>query len=315
MNQLLKEGLNRVEFNSSGCKLIGNLYCPVSFDPNKKYSTIVIAGPMATVKEQAAGTFAEKLSRKGYLALAFDFRTQGESEGNPKNYENPFNKAEDIQNATSYLSTLDCVNKESIGVLGICAGGSYVTHAAVSDRRVKALATVNGFLSLREFVGYNPLVTDEIRAALLKRSNDDRQKFYDTGISENGDILMPEATSAEELPDSFPDDDKRDVFDYYYTRVDACWPNFNRSFSSMSYEALIKSNALDYAKDLAIPYLGVVGSEAITKPYAERFIEEMTHDNRKLKIIDSARHVPTYANDEYVDQAIDALHDFYSKNI
>jgi fermentation-respiration switch protein FrsA (DUF1100 family) len=315
MDNTLTEGLNRVEFNSCGLKLIGNLYCPAPFDSNKRYSAIVTAGPMGTVKEQAAGVFAEKLSKKGYLTLTFDFRTQGESEGSPKNYENPFNKGEDIQNAISFLGTLKCVNKDSIGTLGICAGGSYVIHASVSDRRVKALATVNGFLSLREFTGYNPLVTDEIRAVLLKRSNDDRQKFYETGVSEKADILMPDAVSAEELPAAFPDDDKKDIFDYYYARVDRCWPNFDHRFSTMSYEALIKSHALDYAKDLAIPYLGVAGSEAITKPYAERFIAEILHDYKELKIINSARHVPTYANDEYVDQAIDALHAFYSKYI
>ncbi len=315
MNAELSKGLNRIEFTSCGLKLIGSLYCPSPFNSNEKYSTLLIAGPMGTVKEQAAGTFAEKLSKMGYITLTFDFRTQGESEGTPKNYENPFNKSEDIQNAISYLCTLSCVNKDSIGALGICAGGSYVIHASVSDRRVKAVATVNGFLSLREFTGYNPMVTDDIRATLLKRSNDDRQKFYETGVSENADILMPEANSAEELTIAFSEDDKKDIFDYYYARVDECWPNYSKNFATMSYEALIKSHALDYAKDLSIPYLGVVGSEAITKPYAERFIAEMTHENKELKIIDSARHVPTYANDEYVDQAIDDLDTFYSKNI
>ena len=59
---------------------------------------------------------------------------------------------------------------------------------------------------------------------------------------------------------------------------DTGWPNYDHKFATMSYEALIKSHALDYAKDLAIPYLGIVGSEAITKPYAERFIAEMIHD-------------------------------------
>ena len=270
---------------------------------------------MGTVKEQAAGTFAEKLSQKGYITVAFDFRTQGESEGSPKNYENPFNKSEDIQNAVSFLRTFDCVNNNSIGAVGICAGGSYVIDASVSDRRVKAVATVNGFLSLREFTGYNPFVTDEIRAALLKRSNDDRQRYFETGISENADILMPDATSVEELAIPFSDDDKRDIFDYYYSRVNTCWPNYSHKFATMSYESLIKSHALDYAKDLAIPYLGIVGSEAITKPYAERFSAEILHENKELKVIESARHVPTYDNEKYVDQAIDALQTFYSNHI
>lgn len=270
---------------------------------------------MGTVKEQAAGTFCEKLSNKGYLTLTFDFRTQEESEGTPNNYENSFNKSDDIQNAISYLCALSCVNRDSIGTVGICADGSYVVQASVSDRRVKALATVSGFLSLREFTGYIPVITDEIRAHLLKRSNDGRKNFCDTGTSENADILMPEADSAEELDIAFAENDKKDIFEYYYFRVDSCWPNYSRNFATMSYEALIKSHALDYAKDLAIPYLGVVGSEAFTRTYAERFTAEITHDDKQLVIVDAARHVPTYADEKYIDQAIDALEAFFTKNI
>jgi fermentation-respiration switch protein FrsA (DUF1100 family) len=71
----LSSGQNKVEFLSNGTKLVGNLFCPAPFNPSLQYSAIVVAGPMGTVKEQAAGTFAEKLSNKGYIALAFDFRT------------------------------------------------------------------------------------------------------------------------------------------------------------------------------------------------------------------------------------------------
>jgi uncharacterized protein len=209
-NQL--EGLNRIDFVSCQSKLVGNFYCPPSFTSDGRYSAIVAAGPLGTVKEQAAGVFADKLARKGFITLAFDFRTQGESEGNPPNYENPFNKSEDLQNAVSYLRSMDCVDPERVGVVGICAGGSYCVHAAVSDRRIKALATVNGYLSLREFVGYNPAMTDEVRAALLNRSNEDRQNFFETGITDNSDILMPDVGSAEELPIPVSDDDKRDIF-------------------------------------------------------------------------------------------------------
>jgi hypothetical protein len=159
------------------------------------------------------------------------------------------------------------------------------------------------------------VMTDEVRAALLNRSNKDRQNFFETGVSENSDILMPDVGTAEELPIPVSDDDKRDIFDYYYTRVKECWPNYNHRFASMSYEALIKSNALDFAKDLAIPYLGVVGSEAITKPYAERFVAEILHEDKHLHVIDSARHVPTYANEEYVNQAVDLLNAFYVQEI
>ena len=87
--QPLKPGKNTVEFYSDGLKLVGNLYCPEDFNSEKTYPAVVVGGPMATVKEQAPGVFAEQLAGRGYLALAFDYRYYGESEGEPRFYENP----------------------------------------------------------------------------------------------------------------------------------------------------------------------------------------------------------------------------------
>ena len=154
---------NPVTFKSGGVNIAGNLYCPDDFTASKRYPAIVAAGPMATVKEQAAGVFAKALSEKGFIALAFDYRTYGESEGEPRQYENPVNKTEDIQNAISFLSAHENVDSEGIGALGVCASSSYIATALASDRRVKAFGTVSAFFSLREFCLTNPFVTDEQR--------------------------------------------------------------------------------------------------------------------------------------------------------
>jgi fermentation-respiration switch protein FrsA (DUF1100 family) len=307
----VKAGKNTVRFNSFGDTVVGNLYCPSDFDKDGKYLAITVAGPLGTVKEQAGGVFAQKLAEKGFVALVFDYRTQGESEGVPKNYENPFRKAEDIENAINFLRTLEFVERDRIGSLGICAGGSYSVHAIASERRVKAFASVNPYFSLREFTGYNPMVTDEIRDGMLKKSNEASQIFFESGVTESSNMLYPDTSELENLP--FPEADAKDIQDYYYDRVDTCWPNFSRDTADMSYEALVKSHALDYAKDLAIPYLGIVGSEAITKSYTERFFDEILHDRKEIKVIEGARHVQTYDEDRYVDQAIQYLVEFYSK--
>ncbi|MDA9982517.1 alpha/beta hydrolase [Gammaproteobacteria bacterium] len=306
----MKAGKSKVHFDSFGDTVVGDLYCPNDLDLARKYFAITVAGPLGAVKEQAGGVFAQKLAEKGYVALVFDYRTQGESEGVPKNYENPFRKAEDIENAISFLRTHDFVERDRIGSLGICAGGSYSVHAIVSERRVKAFASVNPYFSLREFTGYNPMITDEIRDGMLKKSNEAAQKFFESGTTECSNMLYPDTSELENLP--FPEADAKDIQDYYYDRVDTCWPNFSRDTADMSYEALIKSHALDYAKDLAIPYLGIVGSEAITKPYTERFFDEILHDKKEIKVIEGARHVPTYDEDQYVDQAIQHLVGFYA---
>jgi len=304
----LRPGKNKIKFNSAGVKLAGNLHCPDDIDSAAGRTAIVVSGPLATVKEQAAGRFAEKLGQAGFIALAFDFRTQGESIAEPTNYDNPANKGEDIQNAVSFLGTLDGVGK--IGSLGICAGASYSMHGIVSDRRVKAFASVVGHFSLREFTGYNELITEDLRAQLLQLSNNARQQYFETGESEQSNIIYPDAKSQDDLP--FPGGDAEDIFDYYYKRGSNEWPGFNAQLATMSYEALIKSNALDLAKELAVPYLGIVGSEAFSTPYTERFFSDVPHENKATYVIEGARHVQAYDIDEYIDQSIQRLTDFYS---
>ena len=51
---------------------------------------------------------------------------------------------EDFRCAADYLVTLDYVDEDRIGVLGICGGGGYAANAAMTDRRFKALGTVTG---------------------------------------------------------------------------------------------------------------------------------------------------------------------------
>lgn len=64
-----------------------------------------------------------------------------------------------------------------------------------------------------------------------------------------------------------------------------------------------------------MPYLGIVGSEAITREYTDRFLSEIKHDNKSVKVIDGGRHVPTYDKDIYVDQAVEHLSSFYKASL
>ena len=54
------------------------------------------------VKEQVAGSYAERLSESGFVTLALDHRHFGESEENQGEHEDLLKKMEDFKNALSF---------------------------------------------------------------------------------------------------------------------------------------------------------------------------------------------------------------------
>jgi uncharacterized protein len=92
---------------------------------------------MTGVKEQVAGSYAERIAKAGFVTLALDHR-HFESEGEPRQHEDPAEKMEDFKNVVSFMSTLKDIDRERIGVCGISMGGGYMLQLAAFDRRVKA---------------------------------------------------------------------------------------------------------------------------------------------------------------------------------
>src|SRR5688572_31280090 len=139
-----KTTVQAVTFKKDNLNLAGNVFLPAGFDKNKKYPAVVVVHPGGGVKEQTAGLYAQQLAENGFVALAFDASHQGASEGLPRFLDNPINRVGDIYSAVDYLVTLPYVDSNSIGGLGICAGSGATVKAAMTERRIKALATISG---------------------------------------------------------------------------------------------------------------------------------------------------------------------------
>jgi hypothetical protein len=98
---------------------------------------------MGAVKEQSADVYASNMAERGFITLAIDISFWGESEGEPRNAVAPDIYAEDFSAAVDFLGTRPFVDRNLIGVIGVCGSGSFVISAAKIDPRMKAIATVS----------------------------------------------------------------------------------------------------------------------------------------------------------------------------
>src|SRR3974390_1511153 len=121
----------------------GNLFIPKGMDLNTSHPAIIVGHPMGAVKEQSANLYAQKMADHGFVTLSLDLSFWGESEGQPRNAVLPDVYAEDFSAAVDFLGTRPFVDRNRIGVIGVCGSGSFVIRPPKIDPRMKAIATVS----------------------------------------------------------------------------------------------------------------------------------------------------------------------------
>ncbi len=137
--------IKHVTYRNLGWESAADIYLPPNFDETRKYPAVVSTHPIGSCKEQTSGNvYAAALARAGYVAIAFDASFQGQSGGQPRFIEDPAIRVSDIRFAIDYLVTLPYVDAERIGAIGVCGGGAYTIHAAMTDHRIKALVSITG---------------------------------------------------------------------------------------------------------------------------------------------------------------------------
>ncbi|MEB2646150.1 alpha/beta hydrolase [Pseudomonas canadensis] len=136
--------VEKVTFNNQyGMTVAGNLFVPKHLAPSSKNAAIIVGHPMGAVKEQSANLYATKMAEQGFVALSLDLSFWGASAGEPRNAVLPDLYSEAFSAAVDYLGTRPMVDRERIGVIGICGSGSFAIAAAKIDPRLKAIATVS----------------------------------------------------------------------------------------------------------------------------------------------------------------------------
>jgi fermentation-respiration switch protein FrsA (DUF1100 family) len=139
---------------------------------------LAVGGPFGAVKEQSSGLYAQTMAERGFVTLAFDPSFTGESGGEPRNVASPDINTEDFSAAVDFLGLHPSVDRERIGVIGICGWGGMALNAVAADKRVKAVATSTMYDMTRVMSrGYNDSVTPEQRTQTLEQLS--RQRWVD----------------------------------------------------------------------------------------------------------------------------------------
>jgi hypothetical protein len=167
--------------NRYGITLAADLYLPKNRD-GKRLAAIAVGGPFGAVKEQSSGLYAQTMAERGLVTLAFDPSYTGESGGEPRNVASPDINTEDFSAAIDFLGTQSFVDRERIGIIGICGWGGMALNVAAVDKRIKAVVASTMYDMTRVMSkGYNDSVTLEQRTKTLEQLAEQRWKDAENG--------------------------------------------------------------------------------------------------------------------------------------
>lgn len=295
--------------NRYGITLSGDLYIPKNSD-TKVFSALAISGPFGAVKEQSSGLFANQMAERGFIALAFDPSYTGESSGEPRNVASPDINTEDFSAAVDFLGLQQNIDRNRIGIIGICGFAGFALNATAVDKRIKAVATTSMYDMTRVMSkGYNDVVTIEQRTQTLEQLSQQRWKD-----AENGTYAPSSNNLPEKLTGSEPQFVK-DYFDYYKTPrgFHKRSINSNASWTATSPLSFMNMPILSYIKEIAPrPMLIIAGENAHSRYFSEDAYTAAS-EPKELVIIPDAVHVDLY--DRLDKIPFDKLTAFFKDNL
>lgn len=293
--------------NHFGIELAADLYEPK--DATSKSPALAISGPFGAVKEQVSGLYAQEMAERGFVALAFDPSYTGESGGEPRGINSPDINTEDFQAAIDYLTTLDNVNEDKIGVIGICGFGGYALNIAGIDTRIKATAIMTMYDMSRVYANdyFDENDNEEARFAKRKSLSDQRTKD-----AKNGKYALSEGFP-KEAPEDAPDFLK-DYIDFYEGRgYHERSIGSNGGWVQQTFTSLQNTRILTYSNEIRGPILMIHGEKAHSLYFAKTAFENLTGENKELMIIPGANHTDLYYKTDVIP--FDKLEEFFKNNL
>lgn len=295
--------------NRYGITLVGDLYLPKQRG-DRRLAAIAVSGPFGAVKEQSSGLYAQTMAEQGFVTLAFDPPIPARAAVTPQRRLPDIN-TEDFSAAVDFLGLQKEVDRNRIGILGICGWGGMALNAAAMDTRIKAVAT-SVMYDMSRAMGHGvgegkDRYSTADRRAVLQYLNEQRWKDAQSGTFAHAghDIYVDQngkASAAERiLPETLPADPHpvlKEFFDYY--RMPRGFHersvNSTGAWTATTPLSFMNMPLLSYASEITIPTLIVTGEKAHSRYFAEDAFKAVGSKQKALVIVPGANHVDLYDN-------------------
>jgi uncharacterized protein len=274
-------------FNRLGINLVADLYVPKNVDRSRRHPAIIVGHPFGAVKEQTSGLYAQMMAERGFVTLAFDASYNGESGGQPHFIASHEAFVEDFSAAVDYLGTNALVDRERIGVIGVCGSGGFSLAAAEIDPRIRAVATVSMYdigQAKRQGLAAQ-LDTAALRTSLHAIA---AQRWAEVDGKERAMVIgTPQAIT----PSSSEID--REFFDYYRTPR-GHHPRSTTAMSRTSDAQMMLFSAFEHLEWISPrPVLFITGDKAHSRLFSEH-AHARAAEPKELYIVPGAGHVDLY---------------------
>ncbi len=299
--------------NRYGITIVADMYEPINYEG--KLSAISVCGPFGAVKEQASGLYAQCLAERGFLTIAFDPSFTGESRGEPRYMASPDINTEDFQASIDYLSTLDNVDPERIGIVGICGWGGMALNVAALDTRIKAsvISTMYDMSRVNANGYFDDADNEEARYKLKESLNQQRIIDYKNGNYELGGGCL-DLPVAEDVPFYV-----KDYSEYYKGRAyHKRSLNSNGGWNKIGCMSFINQPILCYSNEIRSAVLIIHGEKAHSCYFSRDAYKDMITNsnytsNKELMLIPNAVHTDLYDNKKIIP--FDKIEKFFRDNL
>ncbi len=257
------------------------------------------------MKEQTAGLYAQTMAERGFITIAHDASYNGESGGQPHFISSPEAVVEDFSAGVDFLGQNTLVDRNRIGVIGVCASGGFSLAAAQIDPRLKAVATVSMYdMGGAKWAWNGQPVNAEVRLKTLTDIGE--QRWAEAGGAQKRYFALPEALSEE------TDAITREFFDYYRTPRGR-HPRATTAMAVSGDPSYLHFRPFDHLDMISPrPVLLVAGENAHSRFFSEQAFERAA-DPKELFIVPGAGHVDLYDKVDLIPW--DKLQAFFNEHL